>query len=174
LIQPNAVAVLNIGIGASCGGCTAPAGGAFTSFVTGNSYTVKVVTTQSNPFVFTVQIGGLPSPTPPVGESLVLQSYSFANGTYAILNIGNNGPDPVTLVTYYVRDSNGNFYAKTNWSGAGITNQPVNGLITAPVNIGAQCGCTTPSTPFRFQPGNSYTVIVVTSKNNEFVFTVTR
>ena len=53
-IQPNAVANLNIGIGASCGGCTPPAGGAFTAFNAGNSYTVKVVTSRSNPFVFTV------------------------------------------------------------------------------------------------------------------------
>ena len=53
-IAPNGVATLNIGIGASCGGCTAPAGGAFTTFVAGNSYTVKVVTSRSNPFVFTV------------------------------------------------------------------------------------------------------------------------
>src|SRR6266567_3352881 len=55
-IQPNAVATLNVGIGASCGGsgCTAPAGGAFTTFTAGNSYTVKVVTSRSNPFIFTV------------------------------------------------------------------------------------------------------------------------
>ena len=53
-IQPNQVATLNLGIYTQCGGCTAPAGNAFQSFVAGNSYTVKVVTSRSNPFVFTV------------------------------------------------------------------------------------------------------------------------
>ena len=53
-IQPNNVATLKIGIDTSCGGCTAPAGGAFLTFTSGNSYTVKVVTSRSNPFVFTV------------------------------------------------------------------------------------------------------------------------
>jgi hypothetical protein len=53
-IQPNAVMTLNLGIYTQCGGCTAPAGSAFQSFVAGNSYTVKVVTSRSNPFVFTV------------------------------------------------------------------------------------------------------------------------
>jgi len=57
-IQPNAVQTVNIGIAGSCtptgASCTAPAGGAFTTFVAGNSYTVKVVTSRSNPFVFTV------------------------------------------------------------------------------------------------------------------------
>jgi len=52
-IQPNNVASLDLGINTRCGGCTPPAG-SFTAFVAGNSYTVKVVTSRSNPFVFTV------------------------------------------------------------------------------------------------------------------------
>ena len=173
-ITPNSVAILNLGIGASCGGCTAPSGGSFNTFVAGFSYTVKVVTTRNNLFIFTVQIGGMPSPTPPVGESLMLENTSFTNGTYTTLFIRNTGTTPVSFVTYYVKDATQNQYSQTNWAGAGITNQPVNGLITAPINIGAQCGCTAPSTPFTFTPGNSYTVIIITSKNNEFVFTITR
>src|SRR5213593_923180 len=113
--------------------------------------------------------------TPQTGkEALSLENTSFTNGTYATLFVRNVGTASVSFVTYYVKDANQNQYSKTNWSGTAITNQAVNGLISAPVNIGAQCGCTAPSTPFTFTPGNSYTVIVVTSKNNEFVFTVTR
>jgi len=53
-IQPNNVASVKVGIDTQCVGCIAPAGGGFTTFVAGNSYTVKVVTSRSNPFVFTV------------------------------------------------------------------------------------------------------------------------
>lgn len=113
--------------------------------------------------------------TPQVGkEALSLENTSFSNGTLTTLYIRNTGTAAVSFVTYYVKDANQNQYSKTNWSGAGITNQPVNGLITAPVNIGAQCGCTAPSTPFTFTPGNSYTVVVITSRNNQFTFTIVR
>ncbi len=53
-IQPNAVGTVNIGIGAQCAGCSAPAGGAFPNFVSGNSYTVTLVTSRNGQFVFTV------------------------------------------------------------------------------------------------------------------------
>ncbi len=53
-IQASAVQIANIGIGSQCTGCTAPSGGLFPSFVAGNSYTVTLVTSRNNPFVFTV------------------------------------------------------------------------------------------------------------------------
>ena len=113
--------------------------------------------------------------TPQTGkEALSLENTSFTNGTYTTLFIRNTGTAAVSLVTYYVKDSNNNQYSKTNWSGAAITNQPVNGLMSAPINIGAQCVCTAPTTPYTFAPGNSYTVVVVTSRNNQFTFTIVR
>ena len=113
--------------------------------------------------------------TPQTGkEALNLENTSFTNGTYTTLFIRNTGTASVSLVTYYVKDANNIQYSKTNWAGAGITNQPVNGLISAPINIGAQCGCTAPTTPYTFTPGNSYTIVVVTSRNNQFTFTIVR
>jgi len=113
--------------------------------------------------------------TPQTGkEALSLENTSFTNGTYATLFVRNVGTASVSFVTYYVKDANQNQYSKTNWSGAGITNQAVNGLITAPVNIGAQCGCTNSGSTFTFQPGNSYTVVIITSRNNQFTFTIVR
>ncbi len=117
-------------------------------------------------------LGGL-LVTPPTGkEALNLENTSFTNSTYATLFIRNAGTASVSFVTYYVKDNSGNQYAKTSWTGP--TNQAVNALITTTINIGATCGCTAPSTPFTFQPGNSYTVIVVTSRNNQFTFTIVR
>ena len=52
-IQPNNVANVLIGIAAQCTGCTAPAGGAFTTFSSGTSYTVTLVTSRNGQFVFT-------------------------------------------------------------------------------------------------------------------------
>ncbi len=113
--------------------------------------------------------------TPQTGkEALSLENTSFSNGTYATLFIRNTGTASVSFVTYYVKDANQNQYSKTTWSGAGITNQPVNGLINAVVNIGAQCGCTPPSTTFTFTPGNAYTVVIITSRNNQFTFNIVR
>jgi len=113
--------------------------------------------------------------TPQTGkEALSLENTSFTNGTYTTLFVRNVGTASVSFVTYYVKDANQNQYSKTNWSGPGITNQAVNGLITAPVNIGAQCGCTNSGSTFTFQPGNSYTVVIITSRNNQFTFTIVR
>ncbi len=107
-------------------------------------------------------------------EALSLENTSFTNGTYTTLYIRNVGTAAVSFVTYYVKDANQNQYSKTNWAGAGITNQAVNALITTNVNIGAQCACTNAGGAFTFQPGNSYTVIVITSRNNQFTFTIVR
>jgi len=51
-IQPNNVGLANIGINTACG-CGAVAGAPYT-FMSGNSYTVTVVTSRNSQFVFTV------------------------------------------------------------------------------------------------------------------------
>jgi|SRR5437867_2345074 len=115
--------------------------------------------------------------TPQTGkEALSLENTSFTNGTYTTLFIRNVGTAAVSFVTYYVKDANQNQYSKTNWSGTAITNQAVNGLISAPISIGTNCCTTTPpaGSTFTFQPGNSYTVVVITSRNNQFTFTIVR
>ena len=115
--------------------------------------------------------------TPQTGkEALSLENTSFTNGTYTTLFIRNTGTAAVSFVTYYVKDANQNQYSRTTWTGS-PTNQPVNGLITTPINIlPATCGCTAPggANNFTFQPGNSYTVVVITSRNNQFTFTIVR
>ncbi len=112
--------------------------------------------------------------TPQTGkEALSLENTSFTNGTYTSLFIRNTGTASVSFVTYYVKDSNQNQYSRTTWTGA-PTNQAVNALVTTPINIGAQCGCSLSGTAFTFQPGNSYTVVVITSRNNQFTFTIIR
>ncbi len=111
--------------------------------------------------------------TPTVGkEALNMDTYAFTAATTVSISIRNAGSAAVSLVTYYVKDSSGNTYSLTAWSGPSINPNAVN---PTPVDIGATCGtCTVSGSAFTFTAGNSYTVTVVTSRNNQFVFTVLR
>ncbi len=126
-------------------------------------------------------LGGL-LVTPQTGkEALSLENTSFSGNATAAMSIRNIGTASITMVTYYVKDNSGNQYASGitgfAWLGApsGIA---ANGLAATTINIGATCdgNCqyTGTSPHFAFVAGNSYTVIIVTSRNNQFTFTVVR
>ncbi len=119
-------------------------------------------------------LGGL-LVTPQTGkEALNLENtgWSSTNSTSATLYIRNSGSASINLVTYYVKDSAGDQYSRTTWTGPTI---PVNGLGTTPINIGLSCSnCQLTGNAFSYTAGNSYTVVVVTSRNNQFTFTVVR
>jgi len=113
--------------------------------------------------------------TPQVGkEAMNIENSAFSNSTLATMYLRNTGTASISLVTYYVRDNNANQYSKTNWSAPAATGIAPNALATVTINIGAQCGCTAASNNFQFVSGNSYTVIVVTSRNSQFTFTIVR
>jgi len=112
--------------------------------------------------------------TPNVGkEALNMESNSFSTSTNVTLFIRNTGSVSTTLQSYYVKDSSGNSYQYNNWVGPSINPNAVN-----PTNfvIGATCAsnCVLTGSAFTFSTGSSYTVLVVTSRNNQFTFTVTR
>ncbi len=112
--------------------------------------------------------------TPTVGkEALNMENYSFAgNNTSATLYIRNSGTASVSLITYYVKDNSGNQYSRTAWTGP---SPAPNVLGTAAINIGASCGsCTNQGSAFTYTAGNSYTVTVITTRNNQFTFTIVR
>ena len=112
---------------------------------------------------------------PPVIESLKLSTYQFTNSTTLSLVLQNNGNTSVTLQSYVVRDSSGNTWSLSNFAGPVMT---PNGFGTAIILIGANCpGCVYGGIPglfFQFTIGQSYTVILTTTRNNQFSFTVTR
>src|SRR2546422_6164267 len=115
--------------------------------------------------------------TPNVGkEALNQENYAFnTNGTSATLYIRNTGSATVSFASYYVKDSAGNQYSKTSWTNAPAGAAP-NALSTAYINIGASCasGCTNQGSAFTFTAGSSYIVTVITSRNNQFTFTIIR
>ncbi len=126
-------------------------------------------------------LGGL-LVTPQTGkEALNLEQSSFAsNNMNVTLYLRNSGSASISLVTYYVKDSAGDQYSRTGWSGpSGVTPNAL-----AQPNIGINTVCPAPtctytpatsgSTGFTFVSGNQYTVVIVTSRNNQFTFTIVR
>ena len=161
-LSPNQLRIATILIGASCGGCVL-SGSAFT-FAPSSSYTITLVTSYNNQFYFGV--------TTSVRESLNLEFSGFTSGTNVTLDLRNTGSVPVQLVSYYVKDASGDQYALVSYPGPYI---PVNSLAMVFVTIGSSCpGCTLTGTAFTFNPGYSYTIVFVTSRNNQFAFTVVR
>ena len=140
-----------------------------------------VTLTLGNPHVIVTQLIP-PSQPPPCTslctgvEALNLESYSFTNSsTNVILYIRNTGSASISLSSYYVKDSSGNEWALTNWTGPNIN---VNTLETAGITIGSSCtSCVYSGSSgafTQFTAGNSYTITVVTARNNQFAFTVVR
>lgn len=111
--------------------------------------------------------------TPTTGkEAINIENSAFSNSTAATLYLRNTGTASISLITYYVKDNSNNQYSRTTWTGPTIS---PNALATTYVNIGASCSsCTNQGSTFTFVAGNSYTVIVVTSRNNQFTFTIVR
>src|SRR2546425_4880505 len=115
--------------------------------------------------------------TPQVGkEAMNIENSGFTNQTWATMFLRNTGTASISLVTYYVRDNTANQYSKTNWNVTAYKGIPPNGLATVNIDINAptHCGCTAATNNFVFVSGNSYTVIVVTSRNSQFTFTIVK
>jgi FlaG/FlaF family flagellin (archaellin) len=107
-------------------------------------------------------------------ESLnyVTNSGAFGSSTNMTAYINNLGSANTTLVTYYVKDANGNSY-QYNYN-TGPTIAP-NKSVAINFPIGASCpSCTLTGTAYTFTSGYAYTVLMITSRNNQFTFSVTR
>ena len=135
------------------------------------------VLTLGNPHIIVPSL--IPPPPPPVTtgrEALNMEAYSFnSTNTNAILDLRNTGTVSLTLASYYVKDASGNQWARTSWAGPSIN---PNALGIAGIAIGSACGSCVYSGSSgafnQFAAGNSYTITVVTARNNQFSFTVTR
>ena len=106
-----------------------------------------------------------PSPPPPV-ERIAFDSIHVNSPTNVTLTLSNAGTPTSALVEYFVKDSYGNMYSNTTWAGptlsAGAT-VSVNILVSGKLS----------GQPFQIQSGHTYSIIVVTSRNNQFTYTFT-
>jgi hypothetical protein len=116
---------------------------------------------------------------PNVGkEALTMDTYAFPTTTppnsNVTLTLRNAGTVAISFSSYYVKNATGTTYTQSGWT-SGPTIQP-----NAPglANLGLSTGCTGcgsfSTSSFTFVSGNSYTVTLVTSRNNQFSFTVVR
>jgi flagellin-like protein len=107
-------------------------------------------------------------------ESLNYDSFNYQS-TNVTIYIRNSGSATVSLQTYYVKDNSGNQYTSPSTFTAGpIAPNAVNATL---IKISTQCVTCTYSgagTGFTFVAGNSYTITVVTTRNNQFTWTLTR
>jgi len=109
-------------------------------------------------------------------ETLNYDSFAYQTNNVTIY-IRNSGSVAVSLQTYYVKDNSGNQYTSpSGWIGGPIA---PNGVNATTIKIGTLCPtCTysngSPTTGFTFAPGNSYTITVITSRNNQFGWSLTR
>jgi hypothetical protein len=122
--------------------------------------------------------GAIATPQKVATESIGLENWSFSNSTVVNLSIRDIGTSPITLKSYYVNDYTGNQYTRANWatgSYPGPIFQPT-AWANATILIGSACSpsCTSAGTAFTFQPGYPYTIILVTSTNEQFSFMITR
>jgi FlaG/FlaF family flagellin (archaellin) len=113
-------------------------------------------------------------PAPPSGrEILTIENQGFDNTNMNMtLYLRNTGSTPTTLVSYYVQDQNGNQYSRTSWS---VPTVAPTSLAKVFILINTACGtCTHTGSSFTFQSGNSYTITLITQRNNQFSFTIIR
>ncbi len=116
-------------------------------------------------------------PAPPAGrEILTIENQGFDTSNMKLtLYLRNTGSTPTTLASYYIQDQNGNQYARTSWTvPAASPASIVNGTgVFLPINT-ACISCTHIGNSFTFQSGNSYTITLITQRNNQFSFTIIR
>jgi FlaG/FlaF family flagellin (archaellin) len=114
-------------------------------------------------------------------ESMNFESFAYnPTNLNVTLSVRNTGSVAIAFSSYYVKDSAGNQYARLNWptDAAGMYPASVspNGLVSVNIAISTRCStsCTASGTAFTFSSGLSYTVTLVTTRNNQFVWTGTR
>lgn len=97
----------------------------------------------------------------PGREGLNVESFQVNSPTNLTLRIRDTGPVVISLVSYRVKDANGNMFSKMNCPGPSMSpNQLVNVAILIDEN------------KFTLVSGSSYTIDTITSRNNQFSFTI--
>jgi len=127
--------------------------------------------------------------TPNTGkEAMNIENYAFNSNVNVTLDLRNTGSASITLNSYYVKDSSGNQWSRLTWQTDSSGQHPAAispnalGIVyvsigTSPTGTGGACGsgCTPTGGSFTtFNTGFSYTIVVVTSRNDQFSFTVTK
>jgi hypothetical protein len=109
-------------------------------------------------------------------DALSLEFSSFGPNnpnSNVTLFLRNTGSVPITLVSYYVKDSAGNQYAQSPWA-TQPTIPPTTPVYQAQILISSSCGCPYTGNQFTFQVGYSYTITLSSARGSQFSFSVVR
>jgi hypothetical protein len=107
-------------------------------------------------------------------EAISMEQASFNSNNFNVtLYLRNTGAAAISFTTYYVKDSTGSTYTQSAYSW-GPTIQPTQvGL--ANIGINTACGCGSASgNAYQFVASNAYTILLISSRGNQFSLTVTR
>src|SRR5260370_17608997 len=107
-----------------------------------------------------------------------IESYAFNSVYIVTLDLRNTWSASITLNSYYVKDSSGNQWSRLTWQTGPQAPQAITpnalGIVYVSIGTGAsgsggQCGssCTGGSGFLTFNTGFSYTIILVTSRNDQ-------
>jgi hypothetical protein len=143
---------------------------------------IIVVSAAAIVFTYSTGLFGALARAPSTASENIRLEYASFNATNqaVTLYIRNLGTTPITLTSYYVKDSTGDQYSKATWTGVPPNGPPSviapSGLGTATILINSACttGCTLTGSAFTFQSGNAYTVTLVTARNTQLFMTVVR
>jgi len=106
-------------------------------------------------------------PSPSQGtENIAFNSFHVNSPTNVTLTVSNVGTVNFALIEYSIKDSYGNTYSNTTWAGPTLSpggSASVNILISGTLS----------GQPFQIQSGHTYSVIIVTARNNPFTYTFT-
>jgi len=137
---------------------------------------VIVVAASAMVFVYATGLFGQLTQAPNLQkEALSLEYVNFGpqNPAYNVtIYLRNTGSAPVSLVAYYVKNTNSSQYAKTSWT-TGPTSLNPTSLGQAQILISG-CSCTNTGGAFTFTAGNSYTITLLSSRGSQFSFSAVR
>jgi hypothetical protein len=110
---------------------------------------------------------------PNVGkETLTMDTYAFPNNSNVTITLRNAGSVAITFTTYYVKNATGGTYTQSGWTSSPTIQPNAAGL--ALIGMSTSYGGTFSAGSYTFVGGNTYTITLVTSRNNQFVFQVIR
>src|SRR5438094_8229574 len=103
-----------------------------------------------------------------------MDALACPSNNHVTLTLRDAGTVAVTLSSYYVKNATGTTYPQS----ACTWGRPIQPNAPGLANIGITAGCvgcgSFSTSSFTFVSGNSYTVTLVTSRNNQFNFNVIR
>jgi hypothetical protein len=165
---------LDLGLGSSTSAFVTIAAG---DFAQPGSYNFTTIATYGEE-TWRIQISAVVTEAPE--PSLALLSYSYNSSTNATLILRNGGPASIGIISYNVTDSAGD--SVFGCMGFGMPMGCYGTVIIGPSGTGAlnvytvaYCGfCSLRGNPFTYTSGQSYTIVVMTSRQNSFTYRITR